>query len=128
MKFIVAISVILMLVFSACGSSSTDSKPVSIAGTWQSTNDNPPMIAHIFNGKIVIDIADEGGSALYWAGTLDLSAANGDKLTSHGDVKAMGDSITGSEDKTKVFTYSNGNISFKFGFAGKTYDVKLKKS
>lgn len=119
-----AFLIILAITLSACGSSSSN-KPSSLTGTWKSSD--PPMVAHISHGKIEIDIVDEGDSSLYWKGTLDATASEGSKLVSKGDVKAMGESILGSQDATKEFVYKDGKLTYRFTIMGTTKIVKLER-
>lgn len=125
-KFIIA-SIAALVFLTGCGEPSQleSSKAVSsasLAGTW--TGDEPPMVAHIVNNKIQIDIVDEESASLYWVGTFDPSTTDGNQV-SQGNTEAMDSALLGSQDSTKQFQYKDGKLSFKFSMMGTTRTVNL---
>lgn len=132
--------IILTMSISACGSDSkkpettsvehTASAPVSLDGTW--TSDDPQMVAHISNDKILINLTlDEETTGLYWKGSLDTSIIENETvdamLYSKGDTQAMEASLMGSQDSAKKFLYKDGKLSFKFTILGTTQTVHLER-
>lgn len=115
--FIVAVFVVTAL---ACGGSS--SAQINLSGTWKSSD--LPMVAHISNNSIEIDVVDNGDNTLYWKGTFDATKGS---QTSQGDTKAMSKSILGSNSSTKQFNYTGNEISYKFSILGHARTVYLKR-
>ena len=124
----------------ACGGSSdSDSKaPKSFVGDWYQTNssdDGVYMTASVSaNDSIQITMKTRDSSAVYWMGSFQVSdkkTSDSFKLESKADPDAqkwMASSIFGSQDKSKMFEYKNGDISYKFTMVGVTKTVHLSKT
>lgn len=122
-------------VLSACGGSHDDSKadvPTSLVGEWYQVNaKDGDMLAKasITPGSIQINLDTRDESRVYWLGTFnsDQDTNKTFKVESKGDPDAMGMSLFGSRDKSKTFTYQDGEISYKFTMMGTTKTVRLAK-
>jgi hypothetical protein len=116
--------------FSACGGSET-SEPVTLDGAWtESSNDDVKFVATITDNRIEMTIDSEDSSSLYWKGTFPesgVTASEGMKITSKADEEALAESFTGSQAKSKVFTYEDGTLDFEFTIMGTTRVIHLKK-
>lgn len=124
----------------ACGGSSdSDSKaPKSFVGDWYQTNssdDGVYMTASVSaNDSIQITMKTRDSSAVYWMGSFQVSdkkTSDSFKLESKADPDAqkwMDDSIFGSQDDSKVFTYKNGDLSYEFTMVGVTKTIHLAKA
>lgn len=121
----------------ACGSD--DSKaPKSFVGDWYQTNSSDNgvyMTASVSaNDSIQITMKTRDSSAVYWMGSFQVSnkkTSDSFKLESKADPDAqkwMASSIFGSQDKSKMFEYKNGDISYKFTMLGVTKTVHLSKT
>lgn len=113
--------VVLIMMFSACGESSSAR---SLTGTWHG---EPSMVAHISKGKIRIDFVEKNTKYLYWKGTFNTSITNGEKTISKGDTEAMDSSLLGSQDSTKKFLYKGGKLFFTFRIMGTSRTVRLSR-
>jgi hypothetical protein len=121
---IVTLASLLVMILSP-GIGCAEAKQVSYSGTWQSTGDLD-FGAKIKNNRITVTWkVDEETSGLYWKGSF---SSRGQTITSVGDRRAMDDSLLGSSDKTKKFTYENGKLMFKFSIMGENRKISLVKS
>ena len=107
-------------------------KPADLTGTWKQTNPNSSdtwMEATVSDGVIEIDWVTQDSRSLYWKGTYEAPTKAGDwKWTSQGDTAAMEQSLLGSQDATKDFTYTKANgISWQASAMGVTTTVKTAK-
>ena len=116
------------------GSAGGPSIPASLIGEWEQTNtdifNGMEMEAEITAGSIQINAESrDGDSSIYWLGTFagDKSTAAPFKTVSLGDSDAMERSLLGSQDKTKLFKYKGGKITFEFTIMGNTKTVVLEK-
>lgn len=109
-----------------------DEDAVTLDGEWRSeTKDGTTMVATITDNQIKMSFDSEDLSSLYWLGTFPESgetATEGMIVTSEADIEALEQSITGSQSKTKDFTYTDGTLDFEFTVLGSTRTVHLKKS
>jgi hypothetical protein len=110
----------------------TDTEPVSFTGTtWVGNVNTSTFSATILENDIEILWKNEESSALYWKGTFPtpLNAHLGDMftVTSVGNTEAMSNSLLGSQDETKVFTYENRTLNFQMTVMGVTTTVHLEK-
>lgn len=122
------------------GSNSSGMVPVAAAsmvdmnGTWTQTASGfttITMTATISDGEISIDEQDGSNlSGLYWKGTFPVSTilSDGFSVTSAGDTDAMNASLLASLDKTKTFSYKDGDLTFSFSMVGMTTTVHLQRS
>jgi hypothetical protein len=106
---------------------------VDMNGTWTQTSSGFStinMTATINDGEISIDMSNGNLSGLYWKGTFPVSSimSNGFTTTSVGDVAAMNSSMLASLDKTKTFSYKDGDLSYSFSMLGMTTTVHMKRS
>lgn len=108
--------------------------PTNLLGEWHQTKSGIPdivMDASINPNSIQINMTPQGStnSSIYWLGTFDTSKNSADSFdtTSLGDQDAMQGSIFASLDDRKLFTYKNGDLSFKFTMMGTTTTVHLAK-
>lgn len=110
--------------------------PISLAGQWHQIENGIPdtnMSAVISGNQITIllGMADDGNgndqvSGLYWQGTFNPTEA-GDQV-SKADQTALDDSVYGSEDPTKKFTYNtDGDLGFQFSILGLSTTVELSR-
>jgi PBP1b-binding outer membrane lipoprotein LpoB len=97
--------------------------PMSYNGTWKSEG-SPQFIAHIKGDRIQVILKSSDSSDLYWQGTF---TSNSTKIVSKADTKALGDSLLGSTEKTKVFVYKDGKFRFTFSALGESRVVLLTK-
>jgi len=110
----------------------TDTEPLSFTGTtWVGKVNASTFSATILENDIEITWKNEESSALYWKGTFPtpLNAHLGDMFTvkSVGNTEAMGQSLLGSQDEFKVFTYENRLLKFQMTVMGVTQTVSLEK-
>lgn len=105
--------------------------PVNLDGTWHQTSENAlgiTMVATVTKDKIVIAMTfgDNDDHGLYWQGTFQDNATSA-TIISQGDKMEMDDSLFGSEDSSKVFTYNNGDLAFPSSFEGVDSIIHLSK-
>jgi uncharacterized protein YfaP (DUF2135 family) len=133
---VLAISIALVAVMTIASRSDGSAEvdiPVSLTGKWHQTEGpkNVRMTAEIYGGSIQIDMESREATYPYWLGTFDSdrNTRKPFKVVSIGDPDAMSQSIFGSNEKTKPFTYKDGLISFEFSmFHGQQrVTVKLEK-
>jgi len=106
---------------------------INLQGTWNQKASGIPgavMTAVVSENSIQIILNTGSGTdspmtALYWQGTFNPTKGS---QTSSGDQQAMDDSIVGSEDTTKTFTYdAQGDIDFPFSILGMSTTVEMAK-
>jgi hypothetical protein len=105
-------------------------KPLDLTGKWKEKNPskNMTMKAVITEGTIVINWVQSGGDTMiFWDGSYKAptDASTIYSWTSTGDTAKMGDSLLGSSDKTKDFSYSNGALTFKVTMMGTTVTATM---
>ena len=104
-----------------------------LTGTWKQTNSHSTdayQAAQIKGDAIEVEWVTDGGdtTSLYWAGSYEAPEKAGDySWKSANDTKKTSKSLLASPDKSKTFTYSNGEISYKVSLAGTTTTVRLSK-
>lgn len=102
-----------------------------LTGTWtEAENSNKSMVmnATITSDKITINWTSADTTALYWQGSFTAPTTDGDYAwTSTGDTTAMSASLLGSQDTTKEFKYTGGQLTFDVTTMGVTVHVKLVK-
>lgn len=142
LMFIAALLVILapiLVFFMVNGKESSEASPkpenipTSLIGEWRQTSggiDGVLMTASVSPGSIQINMESRDSSSIYWLGTFDTdkNPNTSFKTESIGDSDAMSMSIFGSQDKTKLFSYENGKISYKFTMLKTTTTVYLAKA
>lgn len=96
-------------------------------GLWKS---DPALFEATISGNLItINIVDKDSSSLYWKGTWDPKTpmTNGSTCISKADTVALENSLMGSTNPTKEFTYSNHILSYDFTMLGTTKTVHLSK-
>lgn len=128
-----------------CGSNEIDTvsaddkitRVLTLVGDWEQSNIEDVgvrMTASVNDDTIQIWMNSRDSSSLYWMGSFQVSDKNASdsfKLESKADPdaqKRMESSMFGSQDKSKMFEYKNGNISYKFTMLGQTSTIRLSKS
>lgn len=104
----------------------TFSAPIDLSGTWHQTpNDSAltNMTAEITPNHIQIMLYSDVVNGSYWDGTFDTSNVKTDSFK----VTSISIESTLSQDKTKIFTYQNGILSYEFKMLGKAYIVHLSR-
>jgi hypothetical protein len=81
----------------------------------------------VTNDAIVAYLTLDESRGLYWSGTFEESAVNGQDIVSDADVEALEASLFGSQSEAKTFIFTNGEIVFEFTIVGVTTDVKLQR-
>lgn len=105
--------------------------PTTMVGEWHQTGENASsFIATITPGSIEIVMETrDGSSSIYWLGTFnenqDLSKPF--EIVSIGDQDAMRSAIFASSEKTKLFSYKDGTLSYKFSMMGTKSVIHLVK-
>lgn len=102
---------------------------INFVGTWNQVKgvDGTSMTAVVTaDGKISIDMHSDPVSGSYWQGSFNTTSVSGASSlelisTADGDPQL-------SRDKTKVFTYANGVLSFTFSILGHTNTIELQRS
>jgi hypothetical protein len=129
---VVILAAIAIVAVHADDSSSTD-VPISLSGKWHQTEglDGISMYAEIVEGSIQIDMQSRDARYIYWLGTFESykDTSRPFKVVSLGDSDALANSVFGSSEKTKKFSYKNGVISFEFSMfhGARKATVKLEK-
>lgn len=106
--------------------------PSSMIGDWHQVSSGLPkavMNASITESKIEITLTMQNTTGIFWTGTFDTSQST-DKpfaTVSKGDVEAMTMEMYASSEKTKLFTYKDGELSFQFSIMGVSTTVFLSK-
>lgn len=134
MKKFVSWMLIAMLVlsFTACGAAGPNPKkePADLKGTWMTTSEDMAQYAEIDDTTITIwwYNADEKTKALYWAGNYNAPTEPGSfKWTSLNDRTQTDLALLASLDDEKVFTYSDGVLSYASSLMGVSKTIELKK-
>jgi hypothetical protein len=107
-------------------------KTVSLIGEWRQSDSGIPdiyMTAKVDADSIQVNIKMKDSEGIYWLGTFDTDQdlSKPVEIVSQADQDAMKMSIFSSTDKTKVFSYENGYLSYKFSIMGITTTVHLSK-
>lgn len=121
----VAIALVCVFVFSSGSSASQNTTVVNLNGTWhQSLNDTTKvdMTADVTNGHIEIMMSSTAIDGLYWSGSFDSNV-----ISNSYNVVSVSDQQGLSQDKTKIFTYKNGVLSYEFTMLGQSQTVHLSQ-
>jgi hypothetical protein len=112
----------------------TAPKPVPVlTGKWEQSNKKSKdayQVATIKRDSIRVDWVSDGGdtTSLYWAGSFTApTSADAYSWKSANDTAKTSKALLASPDKTKTFTYDNGEISYKVSALGTTTTVRLTK-
>lgn len=130
---LVSISVwIAVAAFKGSNNASAHTKtiaPASMIGKWQENDATNGVImkATITPGAIQINMVTRDSTSIFWLGTFDSDKdpSKPFKTISNGDTDALKLSIMGSNEKTKLFTYKNGVLSFEFSMMGTSTTIHL---
>ena len=119
-------------VSSAAAASNISTASNSLQGEYHQTQSGLPkaiMSAVITENKIEITLTMQDTTGLFWSGTFDTDAVTSKpfKTTSFGDQKLLDASMYGSSEKTKEFSYDNGDLSYQFSIMGVFTTVHLSK-
>lgn len=98
--------------------------PADVTGTWVSDN----MTANVTDAFIEVNWSSADVTGLYWKGTFQATANNGDKIVSIGDTEAMSMAMLASQDSEKEFVYEKESITFKRTVAGVVQMVRLTRA
>lgn len=133
-KLLVLLLTSVMLIITACGSSTASSEPEipDLKGTWRSKdNAGSYQEAVIDDTSIEINWVSDGGDtkSIYWVGTFVVPTEATDSYTwiSERDKEATDFAILASTDDTKEFTYKNGVLSYETSALGTTKTMELTK-
>lgn len=107
-------------------------QPVSynyLDGVWKSSNDKIAMEAVVQSKIIVISWTGNGNSALYWAGSFDVTKGHNSEfdILSVGDTERMKSALLASMNRDKTFHYKDGAFTFKLSIAGTETTVKMTR-
>ena len=106
-------------------------KPADLTGTWKQVNGSDKdhyQQATVTADSIEINWISPDTTSLYWSGSFTPPTAAGDySWTSQGDKDKMAQSLLASQDATKDFKYTNGEITYSSSAMGTTTTVHLKK-
>jgi hypothetical protein len=105
------------------------SSGASLNGHWTADLGSSTLLAVVTDNGIEIQWANGDSSALYWKGTFPVPQKLVAKFTivSEGDLHAMDESMLGSKDLEKTFTYENNTINFSLTAIGVTTKVHLSR-
>jgi hypothetical protein len=119
----------LALVLAGCAATPSSTVPTELTGDWSasSSSSSSTFDAVVTNDAIVVYLTLDESRGLYWSGTFEESAVNGQDIVSDADVEALEASLFGSQSEAKTFIFTNGEIVFEFTIVGVTTDVKLQR-
>lgn len=114
---------------------SIPAKPVSLVGNWHQTKGMPgvTMTAEISGDSIQINMHFDRDNigGIFWMGSFDTSDKTGSfTVTSIPDPdaqKVLAGSMLASSEKTKKFTYKDGDLSYEFSMMGVESTVHLSR-
>jgi hypothetical protein len=115
----------------AAAATKTPEPAPNLTGKWEQSNkksEDSYQAATIKGDTIVIDWVSDGGdtTSLYWAGSFEAPTEAGHySWKSQNDTTKTANALLASSDKTKTFTYDNGEISYKVSALGTTTTVRL---
>ena len=106
-------------------------KPPDLTGTWKQVNGSDKdhyQQATVTADKIEVNWVSPDSTSLYWSGSFTPPTDAGDySWTSQGDKEKMSTSLLASQDATKDFKYTDGEITYSSSAMGTTTTVHLKK-
>jgi hypothetical protein len=117
----------LALVLAGCAATPSSTVPTELTGDWSASSSSSTFDAVVTNDAIVVYLTLDESRGLYWSGTFEESAVNGQDIVSDADVEALEASLFGSQSEAKTFIFTNGEIVFEFTIVGVTTDVKLQR-
>jgi hypothetical protein len=105
---------------------------VSLVGEWKQTNSGIPgvvMTAEISGDSIKIYMKMSKTAGVFWLGSFNTSRETSQSFTvnSVGNVEAMKYDLYASSEKTKTFTYKDGDLSYQFSIMGVSTIVHLSR-
>lgn len=136
-RFISILAIITgIFMLTGCGSSDgiVNKNPETLIGGWYQTNSKQTgtnMTADIDAGGIQINMSTRDGSGgIFWLGTFDGThhPSGSFKILSHGDTQAMSNMLLASNEKTKIFSYKNGVITFGFSIMHVKSTIRMEKT
>jgi hypothetical protein len=106
--------------------------PVSLAGEWKQSSSGIPnvvMTAEISGDSIKIFMKMSDTAGVFWMGSFNTSHETSQSFTvnSVGNVEAMKYDLYASSEKTKTFTYKDGDLSYQFSIMGVSTIVHLSR-
>lgn len=122
--------VLAALLFTGCSSAALPETPdrhTNLNGTWTSSEDGVTFTAEVNADRIKIQMKLRDTEGLYWAGSFTSLTNKPGDILSNADVEVLKSSMFGSLDKKKVFHYEDDGITFTFGMAGTTREVRMTK-
>ena len=126
----VLLTFIMVMLFAACGNSSSDEEITSLVGNWEAVEFGETYQAgYITEDKIEIFwISDDGDTVyLYWSGSYEdpEEATTSYSWDSVNDTSRTSSAILASDAETKTFTYENGVLSYSVTALGTTTTQEL---
>jgi hypothetical protein len=127
-KFLALLS--LLFFVTACGNAHETPKaatPTDLIGHWHQTKGmhDETMDADITSDTIRIHLTMGDSTGVYWIGSFDPNRAISGAVISLGDTDAMSTQLYASNEKTKTFTYKNGDLSYEFSIMGISSTIHL---
>ena len=106
--------------------------PLDLTGSWKQVNaDGDTYMSAVIKGKTITVswVSDDGDTkSLYWKGsyTAPTDAVDSYEWTSKGDTETMAKSLMASTDKTKDFSYEDGQLTCEASALGSTKTVRME--
>jgi hypothetical protein len=126
--FLALLLVPFALILTGCSTPTPSStEPTSLSGDWAYSSDSTKFTGTVSGDDIEIYLTLDDSTGLYWSGTFQDEAVNGEKISSDADVAALETSLFGSLDEKKDFVFKDGALVFEFTILGVTQDIQLKK-
>lgn len=135
-KLIAVLTIVVLataLVACSSGGGAAPKQTPDLSGQWQQANpDGDAYQAAIIEGDTItiwwVNNANETQS-LYWVGSFAKpdEPSQAWKWTSTADREKMSGSMLASQDDTKEFEYSDGQITYRYAIMGTTKTVHMKR-
>jgi hypothetical protein len=108
-------------------SSASSTESTTLTGEWSYAKDSMAFDAEVAGDMINIYLTLDESRGLYWAGTFEEAAVDGQIVASNADTAALEASLYGSQSDTKEFTFRNGQIEFEFTIMGVVTEIGLTR-
>jgi len=117
----------IALVLAGCTAAPSSTEPTDLTGKWSYSKDTVQFEAEVKGGDIEVYLTLDDTKGLYWSGTFENEAVDGQEISSDADTAALDESLYGSTAESKDFTFTNGELHFDFTIMGTDTDISLRR-
>lgn len=126
-RSIAALLIPVALILAGCSAAPSSTEPTDLTGDWSYSKDSVAFEATVEGDVIEVYLTLDDTEGLYWTGTFQEEAVDGEVISSTADTDALDASLYGSMDGSKDFIFKNGELTYEFTILGTVTEVVLKR-